>query len=61
MKQDLLDKLETEEEFSSKYNKYMILTLKTLHNYDSNYANKITMSLFRKFPHDVAREIMAFI
>jgi len=61
MEQNLLDKLETKEEFSSQYNKYIILTLKTLRSYDSNYANKILMSLFRKFPHDVAREIKAFI
>lgn len=61
MEQNLLDKLETKEEFSSQYNKYIILTLKTLRSYDSNYANKIVLSLFRQFPHDVAREIKAFI
>ena len=61
MEQNLLDKIETKEKFSNQYNKYMILTLKTLRSYDSNYANKILMTLFRTFPHDVAREIKAFI
>ena len=61
MEQNLLDKLETKEKFSNQYNKYMILTLKTLRSYDSTYANKIVMTLFRTFPHDVAREIKAFI
>lgn len=61
MEQELLDRLETKEQFSSQYNEYMILTLKTLHNYDSTYSDTIAMTLFRTFPHDISREILAFI
>jgi hypothetical protein len=61
MEQELLDRLETKEQFSSQYNEYMILTLKTLNNYDSTYADTIAMTLFRTFPHDISREILAFI
>lgn len=61
MEQELLDRLETKEQFSSQYNEYMILTLKTLNNYDSTYADTIAMTLFRTFPHDISREILVFI
>lgn len=61
MEQELLDRLETKEQFSSQYNEYVILTLKTLNKYDSTYADKIAMTLFRTFPHDISREILAFI
>ena len=59
--QHLVDELGTKEEFTIIYIKYMVLALKTLRNYDSTYADTIAMTLFRKFPHDIAREIMAFI
>ena len=61
MEQELLDRLKTKEKYSTQYNKYMILTLKTLNNYYSNYSDKIAMTLFRTFPHDISREILAFI
>lgn len=61
MEQELLDRLETKEQFSSQYNEYMILTLKTLNKYDSTYSDTIAMTLFRTFPHDISREILAFI
>lgn len=61
MEQELRDRLETKEQFSSQYNEYMILTLKTLNNYDSTYSDTIAMTLFRTFPHDISREILAFI
>ena len=61
MEQELLDRLETKEQYSSQYNEYIILTLKTLHNYDSTYSDTIAMTLFRIFPHDISREILAFI
>ena len=61
MEQELLDRLETKEQYSSQYNEYIILTLKTLHNYDSTYSDTIAMTLFRTFPHDISREILAFI
>ena len=61
MEQELLDRLETKEKISTQYNEYMILTLKTLNNYDSTYSDTIAMTLFRTFPHDISREILAFI